>query len=153
MCYIKITMSKKLDNLYNARRKLEPENDTAVPAHRVAYRMWYRVTPWVRTMMKWSGAFNPSLCAPEIYGYRRVSTYKCEIDQEEAQKAFMVITLKKAGLTDAQIARGMSVRYGETPSWWSRKIPQILNGYKYYCGRHLVYNGDGEAVYPPFMEP
>ena len=91
--------------------------------------------------------------APEIYGYKRVSSYKCEIDQEEAQRAFMVITLKKEGLTETQIVRGMSIRYGATEDWWKEKMKYILNGYKYYCGRHLVYNADDEVVYPPFMEP
>lgn len=145
-------MSKTYADIYHARRKLEPNNDEAVPAHRVAYRKWYCETPWVRTIMKWNGKYGGVLGAPEIYGYKRVSSYKCEIDQEEAQKAFMVITLKNAGLTNGQIARGMAARYGGTPEWWQWRVPYILNGYKYYCGKHLVYNADGEVVYPPFME-
>lgn len=102
--------------------------------------------------MKRRKTLNTQFVAPEIYGYRRVSSYQCEIDQEEAQKAYMVVTLKKAGLDSGQIARGMSVRYGETVEWWKGQIPRILKGYKYYCGRHLVYNRDDEVVYPPFME-
>lgn len=148
-----ITMRKIYQDIYHARRELEPGNDTAVPACRAAFRKWYSWTPWPRFMMRMKGTMNMGRIAPEIYGYKRVNSYKCEIDQEEAQKAFMVITLKKAGLSETQISRGMSVRYGGTEEWWKDKTKYILNGYKYYCGRHLVYNADGEIVYPPFMEP
>ena len=145
-------MGKKFEEIYYARRKLEPDNDMAVPAHRVAYRKWYCECPWVRTMMKWRKVDGTRIGAPEMYGYKRVSTYQCEIDQDEAQKAVMVIALKKAGLTNGEVARGMAARYGQTADWWKWRLPYILNGYKYYVGRHLVYNADGEVVYPPFME-
>ena len=102
-------------------------------------------------MMKYKGSYDVCVSAPEIYGYKRVATYKCEIDQEEAQRAVVVIALKRSGLTDSQIARGMTARYGGDTAWWKYTITQILNDYKYYCGRHLVYNADGEIVYPPFM--